>query len=206
MNYITNLPDFVEMQRISFCWFISQGLTDELVNFSSILNFNGNIEYVFLAQEYKLVKPIYRKQQITENDVAELFMPIEMRHKPTNTIIRQGNLPIANLPLMTTAGTFTINGCDRIIVSQIIRSPGIYFEKNKKQKQQKLRRLTLSTDFHKIRPFTRTSFGLLKTHNILSALPGIKSSHFIEEYIEIKNTFDFITFLKIYSIIARLSN
>ena len=205
MNYVTNLPDFVEMQRASFCWFIAQGLTDELTNFSSILDFNGNIEYVFLAQEYKLVKPIYRKQQITENDLAELFMPIEMRHKPTNTIIRQGKLPIANLPLMTTAGTFTINGCDRIIVSQIIRSPGIYFEKNKKQKQQKLRKLILSTDFHKIRSFTRTSFGLLKTHNILSALPGIKSSHFIKEYIEVKNTFDFITFLKIYSIIARLS-
>ena len=93
MNYVTNLPDFVEMQRASFCWFIAQGLTDELTNFSSILDFNGNIEYVFLAQEYKLVKPIYRKQQITENDLAELFMPIEMRHKPTNTIILDfGNL------------------------------------------------------------------------------------------------------------------
>jgi len=47
LNYITTLPDFIEMQRVSFCWFLSQGLTDELSNFSSILDFSGNIEYVF---------------------------------------------------------------------------------------------------------------------------------------------------------------
>ena len=48
IKYITSLPDFSEMQRMSFCWFISRGLAKELANFSSLLDFSGNIEYVFL--------------------------------------------------------------------------------------------------------------------------------------------------------------
>jgi len=163
LNYITTLPDFIEMQRVSFCWFLSQGLTDELSNFSSILDFSGNIEYVFFGQEYKLVKPIYNAlsaKRYTTNYVAQLLLPIEMRNKLTNTTIRQGRLPIANLPLMTTSATFIINGCERIIVSQVIRSPGIYFEKNKKQKKRKFTKLTLSNDFHKVRTFTQSGFEL----------------------------------------------
>ena len=141
MNYVTALPDFIEMQRVSFCWFISQGLTDELANFSSVLDFSGNIEYVFFGQEYKLVKPIYNAssaKRYTANYVAQLIIPIEMRNKRTNTMMRQARLPIANLPLMTTTATFIINGCERIIVSQVIRSPGVYFEKNKNQKKRKI--------------------------------------------------------------------
>ena len=163
LNYITTLPDFIEMQRSSFCWFLYQGLTDELSNFSSILDFSGNIEYVFFGQEYKLVKPIYNSlsaKRYTTNYIVQLLLPIEIRSKLTNTILRQGRLPIANLPLMTTAATFIINGCERIIVSQVIRSPGIYFDKNKKQKKRKDTKLTFSNDFHKLRVFTKTTLGI----------------------------------------------
>merc|ERR1711933_626605 len=66
---------------------------------------------------------------------TQLLMPIEIRNKKTN----------------------------RIIVSQIIRSPGIYFEKNKKQKRRKFNKLILSNDYSKVRPFTQTATGLLKT-------------------------------------------
>ena len=209
MNYVTALPDFIEMQRVSFCWFISHGLTDELANFSSVLDFSGNIEYVFFGQEYKLVKPIYNAssaKRYTANYVAQLIMPIEMRNKRTNTIMRQGRLPIANLPLMTTTATFIINGCERIIVSQVIRSPGVYFEKNKKQKRRKLNKLILSNDFHKVRPFTQTSFGLLKSPNILSLSPLIKIPHLKQRFNEIekfKSTSSFITFFKIYTIASK---
>ena len=200
MNYITALPDFIEMQRVSFCWFLAQGLTDELKNFSSVLDFSGNIEYLFFGQEYKLVKPIYNAasaKRYTANYVAQLIMPIEMRNKRTNTIMKQGRLPIANLPLMTTNATFIINGCERIIVSQVIRSPGIYFERNKKQRKRKINKLTLSNDFHKIRQFTQTSFGLIKNPNITYLLPILKQSNF-------KNhSFDFIEFFKIYAIISK---
>ena len=61
--------------------------------------------------------------------------------------------PIVNLPLMTTAATFIINGCERVIVSQIIRSPGIYFEKNKNQKKRKIVKRQISSDIHKLQSF-----------------------------------------------------
>jgi len=200
MNYITALPDFIEMQRVSFCWFLAQGLTDELKNFSSVLDFSGNIEYLFFGQEYKLVKPIYNAasaKRYTANYVAQLIMPIEMRNKRTNSIMKQGRLPIANLPLMTTNATFIINGCERIIVSQVIRSPGIYFERNKKQRKRKINKLTLSNDFHKIRQFTQTSFGLIKNPNLTYLLPILKQSNFNN------HSFDFIEFFKIYAIISK---
>jgi len=209
MNYVTALPDFIEMQRVSFCWFISQGLTDELANFSSVLDFSGNIEYVFFGQEYKLVKPIYNAssaKRYTANYVAQLIIPIEMRNKRTNSIMKQGKLPIANLPLMTTTATFIINGCERIIVSQVIRSPGVYFEKNKKQKRRKLNKLILSNDFHKVRPFTQTSFGLLKSPNISSLSPIVKTPNFKQKSNKIiysDNTVIFIKFFKLYNIISK---
>ena len=209
INYVTALPDFIEMQRISFCWFISQGLTDELANFSSVLDFSGNIEYIFFGQEYKLVKPIYNAstaKRYTVNYVSQLIMPIEIRNKLTNSIMRQGRLPIANLPLMTTTATFIINGCERIIVSQVIRSPGIYFEKNKKQKVRKLNKLILSNDFHKVRPFTQTSFGLLKSSHLVSLSQIIKTYQIEDNSTnseKITYPFNFVKFFKIYNLITK---
>jgi DNA-directed RNA polymerase beta subunit len=59
MNYINALPDFLAMQRISFCWFITQGLTEELALFSRIQDFSQNTEYVMFGEEYSLIKPSY---------------------------------------------------------------------------------------------------------------------------------------------------
>ena len=197
-NYITTLPDFIEMQRISFCWFLSYGLTDELLNFSSIFDFSGNIEYLFFGQEYKLVKPLYnilRSKRYNKNYVTQLMMPIEIRNKRKNTVMRQGRVIVANLPLMTTSATFIINGCDRIIVSQVIRSPGIYFEKNKKKKRQRLNKMSLSTDYHKIRTFTQIPLGLVKNPGslILSSKNQIEKKIFTKE----------LEFFKIYRIIYK---
>ena len=63
------------------------------------------------------------------NYKVQLVIPIEVRNKTINSIRYQNQFPIITLPLMTTDATFIINGCERVIVSQIIRSPGIYFEK-----------------------------------------------------------------------------
>ena len=197
-NYITTLPDFIEMQRISFCWFLSYGLTDELLNFSSIFDFSGNIEYLFFGQEYKLVKPLYnilRSKRYNKNYVTQLMMPIEIRNKRKNIVMRQGRVIVANLPLMTTSATFIINGCDRIIVSQVIRSPGIYFEKNKKKKRQRLNKMSLSTDYHKIRKFTQIPLGLIKN----PGFPVLSSKNQIEEKIFTKE----LEFFKIYRIIYK---
>jgi len=131
INYTTTLPDFIEMQRISFCWFIKQGLTEELNSFSRIYDFSQNTEYILFGQEYSLVKPIYnivRAKKYTANYSAQLLIPLEIRNKKTNLIKYHRKFPILNLPLMTSSATFVINGCERVIVSQILRSPGVYFE------------------------------------------------------------------------------
>ena len=135
MNYITTLPDFIEMQRLSFSWFISQGLSEELSHFSSILDFSNNIESLIFGQQYKLIKPFYTAldaKKDAKSYVAQLQVLIEIRDRSANIILKRERISIVNLPLMTQAATFIINGCERVVVSQIIRSPGIYFEKNKK--------------------------------------------------------------------------
>ena len=160
MNYITALPDFIEMQRVSFCWFLAQGLNEELAMFSTIHDFSYNTEYVLFGQEYSLVKPTYnivRAKKYTANYATQLVIPLEVRNKKVNSIRYHNQFPIINLPLMTTSATFVINGCERIIVSQIIRSPGIYFEKSKNKKKRKNIKRTLSSDINKLQSFVPLS-------------------------------------------------
>ena len=155
-SYSTTLPDFIIMQRTSFCWFLTQGLIDELRFFSQILDFSQNTEYVLYGEEYGLLKPpctLSVARKYSGNYRAQLVIPIEVRNKKTNTVYYHSKFPIITLPLMTTAATFILNGCERVIVSQIIRSPGIYFEKVKNQKRQKPFKRKLSTDITKLRSF-----------------------------------------------------
>jgi DNA-directed RNA polymerase subunit beta len=156
MNYITALPDFIAMQRISFCWFITQGLNEELSLFSRIHDFSQNTEYVLFGEEYSLIKPpcsLAIARKYSGNYRAQLVIPIEVRNKKINNIRYHNQFPIITLPLMTTAATFIINGCERVIVSQIIRSPGVYFERNRNQKKRNQFRRKLSTDINKLRSF-----------------------------------------------------
>ena len=156
MNYINALPDFLAMQRVSFCWFITQGLNEELRLFSKIYDFSQNTEYIMFGDEYNLIKPPYSlsiARKYSGNYRAQLVIPIEVRSKISNNICYQTQFPVVTLPLMTTYATFIINGCERVVVSQIIRSPGIYFEKNKNQKRQNQFRRKLSTDVNKLRTF-----------------------------------------------------
>jgi len=132
MNYLNALPDFLTMQRISFCWFITQGLNEELALFSRIHDFSQNTEYVMFGEEYSLIKPPYSSliaRKYSGNYRVQLVIPIEVRNKKINSVCYNNQFPIITLPLMTTYATFIINGCERVIVSQIIRSPGVYFEK-----------------------------------------------------------------------------
>ncbi len=137
-NFKTNLtilPDFIEIQRKSFCWFISQGLNQEFTNISSIINLNNIIEICIFGQEYRLKKPKYNefvhKQHDSSTYSARIYLPIELRYKEFKNLKKKKRVFIGTLPLMTNDATFIINGCERIIISQIIRSPGIYYKKNK---------------------------------------------------------------------------
>ena len=139
-TFITTLPDFIEIQKTSFCWFISHGLGEELSNFSSILDFTGNIEVCIFANEYKLKKPKYSEFESKQRDStysARIYIPIEIRDRQLKTVTNRKKVFIGTLPLMTNKATFIINGCERVIISQIIRSPGIYFEKEKNKKLYK---------------------------------------------------------------------
>lgn len=177
MNYTNSLPNFIEMQRVSFCWFIDQGLNEELKTFSRIYDFSQTTEYVLFGQEYSLVKPIYnivRAKKYIANYSAQLVIPLEIRNKKTNTIKYHNKFPIINLPLMTSSATFVINGCERVIVSQIIRSPGVYFEKNKHQKKRKKIFKIISSEIGKLKKFTPPS-EILPTESRLHFLkPTIK--------------------------------
>jgi DNA-directed RNA polymerase subunit beta len=156
INYITNLPDFITMQRTSFCWFITHGLTDELSLFSRIYDFSQNTEYFLFGEEYKLMKPpcsLAIARKYNGNYRVQLFVPIEVRNKKINVIRYRKKLAIITLPLMSTSSTFTLNGCERLIVSQIIRSPGVYFDLNKNQRKQRKFKRKLSTEISKLRAF-----------------------------------------------------
>nr|AWT38667.1 RNA polymerase beta subunit [Licmophora sp.] len=156
IRYSTTLPDFITMQRTSFCWFLTQGLINELRFFSHILDFSQNTEYILYGEEYGLLKPpctLSVARKYSGNYRAQLVIPIEVRNKKTNTVYYHSKFPIITLPLMTTTATFILNGCERVIVSQIIRSPGIYFEKVKNQNRQKPFKRKLSTDITKLRSF-----------------------------------------------------
>lgn len=174
MNYINSLPDFLEMQRVSFCWFITQGLNEELTLFSRIHDFSQNTEYIMFGEEYSLIKPPYSlliARKYSGNYRAQLVIPIEVRNKIMNSIRYHNQFPIITLPLMTTYATFIINGCERLIVSQIIRSPGIYFERNKNQKIRNQFKRKLSTDINKLRSFLPSGEAFLSEFDLFFSLP-----------------------------------
>ena len=211
MNYITALPDFMEMQRVSFCWFIAQGLNEELAVFSRIHDFSYNTEYVLFGHEYSLVKPIYniiRAKKYTANYAAQLVIPLEIRNKKLNSIRYHNQFPIINLPLMTTSATFIINGCERVIVSQIIRSPGIYFEQNKNQKKRKIIKRKVSSDINKLKSFVPLGEPFI-SEQILSFFPITYNQSFFQySFTELKKSenhfyFYFLDSFKIYHIISK---
>jgi len=174
INYIIALPDFLAMQRISFCWFITQGLNEELALFSRIHDFSKNTQYIMFGEEYNLIKPPYSlliARKYSGNYRAQLVIPIEVRNKILNSISYHNQFPIITLPLMTTYATFVINGCERVIVSQIIRSPGVYFEKNKSQRIRKQFKRKLSRDINKLRSFLPSGEAFISEFDLFFPIP-----------------------------------
>ena len=182
--YINTLPDFVTMQRTSFCWFLRQGLIDELRLFTQIFDFSQNIEYILYGEEYCLLKPSYTltvAQKYSGNYKAQLVIPVEVRNKKLNTVYYQSKFSIVTLPLMTASATFILNGCERVIVSQIVRSPGIYFKKIKNQKRQYIFNRKLSTDISKLRSFLPAGQLSFSDSDLFFAIPKNKYYEETEE-------------------------
>ncbi|MBP0011720.1 MAG: DNA-directed RNA polymerase subunit beta [Roseofilum sp. SBFL] len=136
MNQITEtstqftLPDLVEIQRSSFRWFLEEGLIEELDSFSPISDYTGKLELHFIGKNYKLKRPKYEVDEAKRRDATyavQMYVPTRLINKETGEIKEQ-EVFIGELPLMTDRGTFIINGAERVIVNQIVRSPGVYYK------------------------------------------------------------------------------
>jgi DNA-directed RNA polymerase subunit beta len=124
------LPDLVEIQRSSFRWFLEEGLIEELDSYSPITDYTGKLELHFLGKDYKLKRPKYSVDEAKRRDstyAVQMYVPTRLINKETGEIKEQ-EVFIGDLPLMTDRGTFIINGAERVIVNQIVRSPGVYYK------------------------------------------------------------------------------
>lgn len=124
------LPDLIEIQRSSFRWFLEEGLIEELNSFSPITDYTGRMELHFIGSQYKLKEPKYAVDEAKRRDstyAVQMYVPTRLINKETGEIKEQ-EVFIGDLPLMTDRGTFIINGAERVIVNQIVRSPGVYYK------------------------------------------------------------------------------
>ena len=122
------LPNLVEVQTKSFQWFLEEGLMEVLRDVSPITDFSGNLSIEFISYSIDS-KPKYSVEECKERDVnyaAPLKVNVRLTNKQTGEV-KQTDIYMGEFPLMTEHGTFVINGAERVIVSQIIRSPGMYY-------------------------------------------------------------------------------
>ena len=124
------VPDFIAVQRNSFSQLLEKGLIDEISKRNPITNSTKELELCFYPKYYKLSPPeLTSKQAILKNKTysCRLYIPVQLTNKRTKTLKLQWVL-LGNLPLMTKRGHFIINGSPRVIINQMVRSPGIYFK------------------------------------------------------------------------------
>ena len=128
---ILEMPNLLEVQKNSYKWFLEKGLREVFRDVASITDYAGNLELSFIDYEMD-ENPKYDVDECKRRDVnyaAPIHIKVRLRNKETEEIKEQ-SIYMGDLPLMTNAGTFIINGAERVIVSQIVRSPGIYFSRN----------------------------------------------------------------------------
>jgi DNA-directed RNA polymerase subunit beta len=136
--FISDLPDLMEIQKTSFCWFLDKGLAQELNKFSFIVDYTKNYQIRFYSNEFYFRRPRYNLFESKWNETTystSIFIPIEIENKKTKSIEFK-NTFLCDLPLMTSRGTFLINGCERVILNQVVRSPGIYYKVETKKKKK----------------------------------------------------------------------
>ncbi|KJS16774.1 MAG: DNA-directed RNA polymerase subunit beta [Peptococcaceae bacterium BRH_c4b] len=127
LGEVLELPNLIEVQRNSYQWFLREGLREVFHDISPIQDFTGNLVLEFL--DYTLGEPKYKVEECKERDVtyaAPLRVKVRLINKETGEVKEQ-EVFMGDFPLMTDKGTFIINGAERVIVSQLVRSPGVYF-------------------------------------------------------------------------------
>jgi len=127
---IQEMPNLLEIQKHSYNWFLETGLREVFRDVSTIIDHTGSLELSFI--DYNMNEnPKYSIEECKARDAtyaAPINVSVRLRNKETGEIKEQG-IFMGDFPLMTNAGTFIINGAERVVVSQIIRSPSVYYEK-----------------------------------------------------------------------------
>jgi DNA-directed RNA polymerase subunit beta len=127
---VLDMPNLIEIQQKSYQWFLEEGLREMFHDISPIQDFTGNLMLEFT--DYALGEPKYPVDECKERDVtyaAPLRVRARLINKETGEVKEQ-EVFMGDFPLMTDKGTFIINGAERVIVSQLVRSPGVYFGKS----------------------------------------------------------------------------
>ena len=127
---IMDMPNLLEIQKSSYKWFLETGLREVFKETDAVTDYSGNLELSFI--DYSMdEKPKYTEEECKARDAtyaAPLKVRVRLRNKETDEIKEQV-IFMGDFPIMTPGGTFVINGAERVIVSQIVRSPGVYFDK-----------------------------------------------------------------------------
>ena len=124
------MPNLLEIQKKSYQWFLDTGLREVFADVAAITDYQGNLELTFI--DYKMDEaPKYDVEECKARDAtyaAPIKVKVRLRNKETEEIKEQ-EIFMGDFPLMTHSGTFVINGAERVVVSQIVRSPGVYYGK-----------------------------------------------------------------------------
>jgi len=130
LDEVLPLPDLIAIQRESFDWLLEEGIREVLDEVSPITDFTEQYELYFRKHQFKEIK--HSEEECRDKDVtysAPLFVEAEFVNKATGEIKEQ-EVFMGDFPRMTERGTFIINGTERVVVSQLVRSPGVYFDRS----------------------------------------------------------------------------
>ncbi len=138
IDEIMDMPNLIAIQRNSYSWFMEEGLRETFAEISPIKDFTDTLELEFLSSSFG--EPKYSVEECKERDTtyaAPLRMKVRLLNKETGELKEQ-EVFMGDFPLMTDQGTFVINGAERVIVSQLVRSPGVYYHRDIDQSGNKL--------------------------------------------------------------------
>ena len=130
IDEVIDMPNLIEIQKRSYQWFLEEGLKEVFRDVSGITDYTGNFVLDFLDYELDVDHPNYSVIECKERDAtysAPLRVQARLLNKETGEI-KENNVYMGDFPLMTDSGTFVINGAERVIVSQLVRSPGVYYK------------------------------------------------------------------------------
>lgn len=136
----TEMPNLIEVQLDSYQWFLDEGLYEVFDDINPISNFTGNLVLEFVDYKLDMDSIKYSVEECKERDAtyaAPLKVSVRLQNKDTGEIKEQ-EVFMGDFPLMTEQGTFIINGAERVIVSQLVRSPGVYYNFNVDKSGEKL--------------------------------------------------------------------